>query len=130
MTTDLIFHCEQNGAWLNYQYSHSKQATLKRSAFAGCYSVAQWWSVWAIWGLNRSLAGLGMAVSSCTTLWCWRKVSAVNFPLFQPIAFHNPNHKSTYINLSMLRVDLLKIFFLEFSKNFVLFLYHSITMLI
>ena len=50
MTADLIFHYEHNSTW---QISPSEQATLRGSAFVvGCFSVAQWQSVWVAWGPN------------------------------------------------------------------------------
>ena len=52
---DLIFHYEHHSTRINCQISHSKQATLEWSAFAGCFSVAKWQSIRAAWGPNGSL---------------------------------------------------------------------------
>ena len=58
MSADSIFHHEQNGI------SHSKQVTLEWSAFAGCFSEAQWRSIRVVWCPNGGLASLGMVVSA------------------------------------------------------------------
>jgi len=69
MTEDLIFPYEHNDIRINFKFSHSKQATLKWSAFAGCFFVAQWQSIQAAWGPNGSLASLWITASDCTALW-------------------------------------------------------------
>jgi len=68
MTALIFSHYEHKNAWINYQSSYSKQATLKWSTFAGCFSVAQWQSVQAVWDPNGSLTNLWMVVSGCTAL--------------------------------------------------------------
>jgi len=67
MSADLIFHHEQNDKLINFMF---KKATLEWSAFAGCFSEAQWQPVQAIWCPNGGLASLGVVVSGCIALWC------------------------------------------------------------
>jgi len=66
MLADSIFHHEQ----MVHEISYLKEATLEWSAFAGCFSEAQWQSVRVIWCPNGALVNLGMVVSGCTALWC------------------------------------------------------------
>ena len=68
VAADLIFHYEQNS---NYQILHSKLVI--------CFSVAQWQSIWELWGPNGSV---GVAVSGCTALWYWIQMSTVIFLYF------------------------------------------------
>jgi len=96
ITADLIFHYEHNSIWINFQISHAKQATLKWSTFADCFSVAQWWSIQAAWGSNGSFTNLWMAAQLSgiewrCLLWCWMKMSTLHLQdlngLMHPYAF-------------------------------------------
>ena len=60
MTGDLIFHQEIKVTRTNYQISQSRlHGLLLLAAFP---YIAQWQSIHAVWGLNRALVSLRVAV--------------------------------------------------------------------
>ena len=68
--------------YMNAQLSFKTSYTNKVVCFCWLLFCGTVEIVWSVWGPNGSLASQRMAVSDCKPLWCWIKMSVVNFPSF------------------------------------------------